>query len=135
MRSFELGTPGELRDRLNALVLSGTKVATTGLLDVYVKEMEGLEFVGERLALLGSEGEFVATLEVTGVEVKPFIDVTWEHAAAEGEGDTSLEDWRAGHRRYFARTGTPVEDHTSVTCLRFRLVEDPTAPSQSHASS
>lgn len=125
MRSFELGTPDEVRVRLNSLVLAGKKTATTGLLEVYVKETEGLEYVGERLALLDSEGLSIATIEITGVEVKPFIEVTWEHAAAEGEGDASLDEWRAGHRRYFSRLGTSVEDRTPVVCLAFRLVEGP----------
>jgi uncharacterized protein YhfF len=34
LRTRELGTPGELRDWLNSLVLSGTKRATAELLDI-----------------------------------------------------------------------------------------------------
>ncbi|MFI8945028.1 hypothetical protein ACIGO6_00715 [Streptomyces sp. NPDC053750] len=37
-RALELGTPGETRERLNALVLAGRKTATTGLLAEYVEE-------------------------------------------------------------------------------------------------
>ncbi|MEU3616351.1 ASCH domain-containing protein [Streptomyces sp. NPDC006872] len=125
MRSLELGTPDEMRAELNALVLAGTKTATTGLLEDYAKETEGLEYVGERLALLDNEGRSIATVEITGVEVKPFIEVTWRHAEAEGEGDASLEEWRAGHRRYWSRMGTPIDDHTLVACLAFRLAEVP----------
>ncbi|WP_031509673.1 ASCH domain-containing protein [Streptomyces megasporus] len=122
MRSLELGTPGDLRSRLNALVLGGRKTATTGLLREYVEETEGLEYAGERLALLNDDGRRVATVEVTGVEVKPFSDVTWEHAAAEGEGDASLEQWRAVHREFWESTGTPITDHTTVVCVRFRVL-------------
>ncbi|MEU3616328.1 ASCH domain-containing protein [Streptomyces sp. NPDC006872] len=53
--------------------------------------------------------------------MKPFIEMTWQHAGTEGEGDASLEEWRAGHRRYWSRIGTPVDDHTPVVCLAFRL--------------
>jgi uncharacterized protein YhfF len=123
MRSLELGTAGEMRIELNALVMAGTKTATTGLLEDYAKETEGLEYVGERLALLDNQGRSIATIEIIDVEVKPFIEVTWAHAEAEGEGDASLEEWRAGHRRYWSRMGTPVDDHTAVVCLTFRLVE------------
>ncbi|MFD5323497.1 ASCH domain-containing protein [Streptomyces sp. NPDC127092] len=123
MRAMELGTPGELRASLNALVLAGRKTATTGLLAEYVAETEGLEFTGERLALLGDEGTYVATIEITGVEIAPFSDVTWEHAAAEGEGDRSLEDWRAVHTRFWESIGTPVDEDTPLVCLRFRVVE------------
>ncbi|MCX2927086.1 ASCH domain-containing protein [Streptomyces sp. NEAU-W12] len=122
MRALELGTPDGLRDELNALVLAGRKTATTGLLAEYVEETEGLEFPGERLALLDNDGRAVATVEITGVETTSFAEVTREHAAAEGEGDASLEDWRAGHRRFWQREGTPVEDGTPLVCLTFRVV-------------
>jgi uncharacterized protein YhfF len=92
MRALEPGTAGEMRERLNALVLAGRKTATTGLPAEYVEETQGLEFEGERLALLGNDGDSVATIEITGVERVPFDGVTWQHAAAEGEGDRSLEE-------------------------------------------
>ena len=120
---MELGTPDGMRTELNSLVLAGQKTATTGLLEDYAKETEGLEYPGERLALLDDQGQSIAVIEITGVEVKLFSEVTWEHARAEGEGDASLEEWRAGHRRYWNRMGTPVEDDTPVVCLAFRLVE------------
>ncbi|MFE0806297.1 ASCH domain-containing protein [Streptomyces sp. NPDC058794] len=122
MRALELGTAGEMRERLNGLVLAGRKTATTGLLAEYVEETEGLEFEGERLALAGNDGDSVATIEITGVELAAFGGVTWEHAAAEGEGDRSLDEWRAGHMRFWEGIGTPVDDDTPLVCLRFRLV-------------
>ncbi|MCX5233552.1 ASCH domain-containing protein [Streptomyces sp. NBC_00233] len=75
---------------------AGYKTATTGLLEDYAKETEGLECLGERMALLDGQGHPIAVIEITGVEVKPFSEVTWEHVQAEGEGDVSLEEWRAG---------------------------------------
>ncbi|MFI8420826.1 ASCH domain-containing protein [Streptomyces sp. NPDC085460] len=123
MRVLELGTPGEMRERLTGLVLAGRKTATTGLLSEYVEEAEGLEFAGERLALVGDEGTHVATIEITGVEVVAYREVTWEHAAAEGEGDRSLEDWRAGHSGFWAGIGTPVAEDTPVVCMRFQVVD------------
>ncbi|CAL9373199.1 hypothetical protein SUDANB176_00911 [Streptomyces sp. enrichment culture] len=123
MRAMELGTPGGLRGRLNSLVLAGRKTATTGLLAEYVEETEGLEFVGERMALLDDDGHAIATMEITGVERKSFAGVPWEHALAEGEGDASLEEWRAGHREFWRSEGTQVTDDTPVVCLAFRLVE------------
>ncbi|WP_205305117.1 ASCH domain-containing protein [Nocardioides sp. 616] len=122
LRALELGTPGELRDRLNRLVRTGLKRATAGLLTEYADEGEALEHVGERLALLGDDGEQVGTIEVTGVEILPFEDVPWEFAALEGEGDADLDEWRTGHRDYWERVGTPVEDETPIVCLRFVLI-------------
>ena len=122
LRALALGTPGELRTRLNTLVLSGVKTATAGLVQEYDDENEELEHVGERLVLVDDNDRFVAVVEVTGVEVVRFADVPWDFARAEGEGDRSIEEWREGHGAYWARQGTPVSDDTRIVCLRFRLV-------------
>ena len=122
LRALALGTPGELRTRLNTLVLSGVKTATAGLVQEYDDENEELEYVGERLVLVDDNDRFVAVVEVTGVEVVRFADVPWDFARAEGEGDRSIEEWREGHGAYWARQGTPVTDDTRIVCLRFRLV-------------
>ncbi|MET7469136.1 ASCH domain-containing protein [Micromonospora sp. NPDC005686] len=122
LRALALGTPGELRTRLNTLVLSGVKTATAGLVQEYDDENEELEYVGERQVLVDDDDRFVAVIEVTGVEVVRFADVPWDFARAEGEGDRSIEEWREGHGAYWARQGTPVTDDTRIVCLRFRLV-------------
>ncbi|MEU4633092.1 ASCH domain-containing protein [Micromonospora chalcea] len=122
LRALALGTPGELRTRLNTLVLSGVKTATAGLVQEYDDENEELEYVSERLVLVDDNDRFVAVVEVTGVEVVRFADVPWDFARAEGEGDRSIEEWREGHSAYWARQGTPVTDDTRIVCLRFRLV-------------
>jgi uncharacterized protein YhfF len=121
-RALELGTPGELRAELNGLVLDGRKRATAGLLSEYAEEQEELEHVGERLALLDDAGTRIATVEVTAVEVTRFSDVPWDFAAAEGEGDRDLEEWRDGHRRYWAAQGKPVTEDTEVVLIRFDVV-------------
>lgn len=122
LRALELGTPGQLRERLVSLVLAGEKRATAGLVSEYEQDGEPVEHVGERLALLASDGRRVATVEVTAVDVLPFKDVPWSFAAAEGEGDANLEEWRQGHRRYWLSTGTRVAEETPVVCLRFVVV-------------
>ncbi|MDO3705418.1 ASCH domain-containing protein [Micromonospora sp. C28SCA-DRY-2] len=122
LRTLALGTPGELRTRLNTLVLAGVKTATAGLLTEYAEEGEELERVGERLVLVDDRDALAGVVEVTGVEVVPFAEVSWDFARSEGEGDRSIEEWRAGHAAYWARVGTPVTDDTDVVCIRFRLV-------------
>lgn len=112
-----------MRARLNRLVLAGHKTATAGLLTAeYEAEDEVIEQVGEQLVLVDDEARPLARVEVTAVEVMPFCDVTWDFADAEGEGFVSIEDWRAGHRRFWAATGAAVSDSTMVVCIRFRLV-------------
>ncbi|WFE37696.1 ASCH domain-containing protein [Micromonospora sp. WMMD998] len=122
LRALALGTPGELRTRLNTLALSGEKTATAGLTGEYAQENEELEHVGERLALVDDHDALVGIVEITGVEVVRFADVPWDFARSEGEGDRSIEEWRAGHGAYWARQGTPVTDDSEIVCLRFRLV-------------
>ncbi|GIJ22221.1 ASCH domain-containing protein [Micromonospora lutea] len=122
LRTLDLGTPGDLRTRLNTLVLAGVKTATAGLLAEYTEEGEELEHVGERLALVDDADALVAVVEVTGIEVTRFAEVPWDFARAEGEGDRSVEEWRAGHAAYWARVGTPVTDDSEIVCVRFRLV-------------
>jgi uncharacterized protein YhfF len=122
LRSCELGFPGEQRDRLNGYVLHGRKRATAGLLDEYAEEGEVLEEVGERLVLVDNDGQEVGRIEVTGIVVRRFDDVPWEFADAEGEGFTSVEDWRDGHRRHWAREGREITADTQIVCISFDLL-------------
>lgn len=121
LRVMEIGTPGEMRQWLNGLILEGRKKATAGLLSDYAAEGEELESVGERMPLVDDEGKPVAMLVITKVETHRFIDVPWSFAASEGEGDESIEEWRDGHRRYFEGVGTPVDDDSLITCISFEL--------------
>lgn len=126
---MELGRPGESRRRLNDYVLHGEKRATAGLLALdYEAEGEAIEQVGERLALVDDTGNQVATLEVTEVVVRRFADVPWEFAQAEGEGFTSIDHWRDGHRSFWSGDHVSVEEDTPVVCVYFDLAEVGPAP-------
>ncbi|HKE52461.1 MAG TPA: ASCH domain-containing protein [Actinomycetes bacterium] len=123
LRSLELGQ-GEVRDRLNRLVLEGKKIAGAGLLAEYMDENEELEHPGERLALIDNDGAKIATVEVTAVHETTFDEVTWEFAQAEGEGFTSIEHWRQSHRRYWTEVeGRTVTSESPIVCSYFQLLE------------
>jgi uncharacterized protein YhfF len=122
MRSAEIGTRGEMRARLNALILAGTKRATAGLLHEYEAEGEPIEQPGELLALVDDDLRRVATLRVTKVEVSRFADVPDAFALAEGEGDRSGDEFRAGHLRFWTREGETITDDTMIVQLHFELV-------------
>ena len=124
LRALELGGAGsELQRELNALVLTGAKRATAGLLSEYYDEGEELEHVGEEQYLVDADGQAAALVRYTRVEVVPFVDVTWEFAEAEGEGFTDIDDWRRAHRRYWQReSGMDVGDAEPVVCLWFDVV-------------
>jgi len=123
LRGIEFGTPGASRIKLTDLVLHGNKRATAGLLREYENEGEAIEHVGEILALLDDDGNHVANLEVTRVDVSAFKDVPDEFALAENEGDLSAEDFRASHLAYWKRVGEVVDDQTSVVQVYFELLK------------
>ena len=64
----------------------------------------------------------VATLRVTKVEVSRFADVPDAFALAEGEGDRSGDEFRAGHLRFWTREGETITDDTMIVQLHFELV-------------
>lgn len=122
LRTLELGTQGELRHELVGLVLSGPKRATAGLLSDYEIEGEALEAIGEHLVLVGDNGRRVGVVEITGVEVVLFSEVTDDFARAEGEGFAGYLDWATAHRAFWERIGRRIDDQTPVVCLRFKLL-------------
>jgi uncharacterized protein YhfF len=129
LRAFSFGDPGPMRRRLTALALAGTKVATAGLLQQdYIDKNEAVEEVGERQALLGNDGHVAAVIAITRVQLHGFCDVPWEFANAEGEGFTSIEHWRDGHRSYYAKQGIDVGDSTRFVCVWFRILDSRTQP-------
>ncbi|MFE0641425.1 ASCH domain-containing protein [Streptomyces sp. NPDC058877] len=132
LKPFLLAFPGPLRDRLVAAVLSGEKVATTGLLVEYEVEDEDLPEVGERSAVIGSDGREVAVVEITEVRVLPLGEADLRLALDEGEGYRSVAEWREAHERFWhgeevrEGIGDPeftVDDGTMLVVERFRVVE------------
>jgi len=124
MRGIEFGTPGEFREKLIALIVSGVKKATAGTLEWdYHAQGEPIEMVGEQLAVINSDGKHVATIRATRVDVVRFADVPTEFALAEGEGDLSGDDFRESHRSYWSRVeGLTITDDTQIVLLYFELV-------------
>jgi uncharacterized protein YhfF len=132
LKPYLLAYPGPLRDQLVAAVLSGQKVSTTGLLAEYEAEQEELPPVGERSALIDSDGREVAVIELTEVRVLRLGEVDLQHALDEGEGYASVAEWRAGHEAFWqgdemrealGEPGFVVDDETRVVAERFRVVE------------
>lgn len=127
LRTIELGTPGQMRARLNGLVLSGAKVATFGHPAEYEAEQEPVEEVGERLVLVDDDACQIGTVEITQVLRRRIDEVTWDLVEAEGEGEETVAQWRAGHIAYWESLGYPMAADQELIWLRFRLV-DPAPP-------
>ncbi|MGK4579245.1 ASCH domain-containing protein [Kitasatospora sp. HPMI-4] len=124
--------PGPLRDRLVGAILDGSKTSTTGLLADYEHEDEPLPQAGRRFAVVDSADRPVAVIEVTDVRVVPLAEVDLAHAVDEGEGHTTVAEWRAAHEEYWHSAelraalddpGFTVDDTTAVVLERFRLVD------------
>lgn len=129
----EFAFPGPLRDLLVAAVLDGSKTSTTGLVVDYEHEGEPLPEVGRREVVVDSDDRPVGVIEVIGVRVVPLAGVDLAHALDEGEGYTSVAEWRDGHERFWhseemrAALDDPeftVDDTTPVVLQRFRLITD-----------
>lgn len=129
----EFAFPGPLRDQLVAAILDGSKTSTTGLAVEYERDGEPLPEAGQRSVVVDSDDRPVAVIEVTGVRVVPLARVDLAHAVDEGEGYTSVAEWRAGHERFWHSAemraalddpGFAVDDETQAVLERFRLVAD-----------
>lgn len=128
----EFGFPGPLRDRLVAAILSGEKVTTTGLLEELRREGTEPDVPGRRQLVVDSDGRGVAVIELLEVDIRRMGDVDLAFAVDEGEGFTSVAEWREAHVAFFtsaemtAALGDPavtIDDDTLVVCTRFRVVE------------
>jgi uncharacterized protein YhfF len=117
LESFAFGDSPQMADELLALVLAGAKTATCWS----VRDGQQTE-VGKRMVVKDGAGRPRAVVETVSLEQMRFDDVPWSFAAAEGEGDANLDDWRSGHERYFTRNGGFSRD-MMLWCERFRLVE------------
>ena len=128
---MEFAFPGPLRDQLVAAILAGDKTTTSGLVADYEHEGDPLPRPGERHTVIDSAGNRVAVIETTAVRVIRLADVDLAHAVGEGEGYTSVAEWRAGHERFWhsaeyrAALGDPgltVSDDTLMVAQAFRLL-------------
>jgi uncharacterized protein YhfF/predicted acetyltransferase len=122
LRSIEFGTPGKSRENLVNFIINGNKRATAGLAADYEKEGEEVEFVGECLSMVNTDGNHVATLQVTRVDTTRFADVPDEFALAEAEGDLNAADFRASHLEYWTKAGETVTDDTMINQIYFTLL-------------
>lgn len=119
--AWSFGDNPRLADTLLAAVLSGAKTATSSALWEYDDETPVPE-KGELSILLDGVGNPRALIRTTSVEIVPFGEVGADFALAEGEGDTTGDEWREGHRGYFARVlDREVGDDMPVVCERFEL--------------
>jgi uncharacterized protein YhfF len=119
-------------DELAALVLSGRKRATAGLLWAHDAETRPLPRPGDLSIVTNFSGDALCVIETRQVDVVPFDQVSAEFAATEGEGDGSLAYWRRAHEAFFGREcrrlGRQPAPDMPVVCERFEVVYRADAP-------
>lgn len=111
---------------LAALVLAGTKCATTGCLWVLEAAGKPVPHAGDLNIVTAWDGTPLCVIETTAVQVVAFDDVTAEFAAREGEGDRSLATWRRDHWDFLGRECTRIgrvrDLRMPCVCEDFRVV-------------
>ena len=124
--AWGFGSTPAMADELGDLVLRGLKTATCGLLWENEAGGEDIPKPGDLSIILDGRGSPLCLIETVEVEVKPFQRVDARFAHDEGEGDRSLDYWRAVHWHYFSPICTALgkAPHPSMplVCERFRLV-------------
>ena len=135
LRRAEFGFPrSDLRRRLVAAILRGEKTSTSGLVSDYERDGDPLPVAGERFVLVDEDDREVGVIETTEVRVTTIGAVELQFAVEEGEGFSSVAEWRAAHERFWlsyadetrAWLGDPgwlPSDETPIVCERVRLVE------------
>ncbi|MBA0125397.1 ASCH domain-containing protein [Haloechinothrix sp. YIM 98757] len=130
----EFAFPGPLRDRLVELVLSGVKRSATGLLVEYGASGVPLPEIGARSVVVNSADDPVALMTTTGVRVVRLAEVDVRHVVDEGEGHSTVAEWRAAHEEFWsgpqmlealADPDFHVDDDTLVVLERFVCAEIP----------
>ena len=113
---------------LISLIKAEVKRATCSLLWSWEVDGERLPQEGDIEIVLDFSSRPALLLQTTKVEIAPFSNVSSEFAAAEGEGDLSLEYWRAEHWKFFGRECQRIGRQPAVTmplvCETFGLMAD-----------
>jgi uncharacterized protein YhfF len=53
----------------------------------------------------------------------PFMEVNFDYVMKEGEGDTTLEEWREAHIDFFRKEYRDIfNDDSRVVCEEFKVV-------------
>ena len=125
-QAWPFGDSPELAHELVELVLQGPKRATAGLVE-YNERHPGDAPVPDGYSVVTEfDGTPRCVIRTAWLERRALREVDAQFAWDEGEGDRTLADWMAGHRRFFTREcaslGIPFADDVLVQLERFELL-------------
>ena len=115
-----------LAQELGQLIVEGLKTATCSALWEWEAEKKSIPQPGLITIVLDGNNNPMCIIETVEVFACRFKDVDEEFAAAEGEGDRSLEYWRSEHTKYFSRVlpkiGRTFSEDMPLVCERFKVL-------------
>jgi len=120
------GDSPEMADELGTLIAQGTKTGTCSALWEWEAEGNPIPEVGLITIALDGRGEPLCIVETVEVSIRKYNEVDADFARAEGEGDLSLDYWRAAHKNFFSRIlpkfGMEFSEDMPLVCERFRVI-------------
>jgi uncharacterized protein YhfF len=120
------GDSQEMSVKLADFVIFGTKRATASLVLVNNLIPENAPINKGYSVVTDFAGNPLCIIQTTEVREIPFLEVDYNFAKSEGEGDENIEDWRKGHRDYFTKEckelGFEFNETMLVCCERFELI-------------
>lgn len=120
------GDSPEMADELGALIAQGIKTGTCSALWEWEAEGNPIPEKGLVTVVINGRGEPLCIVETVEVSIRNYNEVDADFARAEGEGDFSLDYWRAAHKRFFTRTlakiGKEFSEDMPLVCERFRVI-------------
>ncbi|MEZ5830854.1 MAG: ASCH domain-containing protein [Dongiaceae bacterium] len=123
---WHFGDSERLARELADLVISGRKRATAGMLWEADGDPNMMPVEGGYSIVTDHAGAPLLIIRTAHVDVRPYHAVDAEFAATEGEGDSSLDYWRAAHWAYFSRRcavlGRAPSEDMPIVLERFVLV-------------
>jgi uncharacterized protein YhfF len=125
-QAWHFGDSAELAHELVELVLHGPKRATTSLSWAIERRPDPAPVLHGYNLLCELDGTPRCVVRTVSIEVRAFKDVDAQYAWDEGEGDRTLDSWRADHWEYFTREcatlGREATEDMRVIMERFELL-------------
>ena len=111
---------------LTELCRAGKKRGTAHMALDFEKNGIPRREVGDYWLVLTRELAPACVVRVSGIETRPFKEVSVEFAVSEGEGDLSYAYWAKAHSTYFKcqleSWGMEWRDDVATVCESFRLI-------------
>jgi uncharacterized protein YhfF len=120
------GDSPDLADELGVLIAKGVKTATCSALWEWEAQGHPIPEEGYITIVLDGRGEPLCIVKTIEISIRKYNEVDADFAYEEGEGDLSLNYWRAAHRNYFSRvltkTGREFSEEMPLVCERFQVI-------------